>query len=215
MAHHPEYWPAIDAEADGALAPEESSRLQAHLATCADCAGRLELARREVRLLGAALAPPEPPPGFASAVMARVEGRDARTGVALRPALLAGIVGNLVTAAMLLALSVGSGASVPLMLLVAVAGAVVWGGVKGLAFAGVLRFLPGGVVVRGLLFGLGVWALVNGLLAIMGGLGGDAGYSPSFVLLGSLVHHALYGVLLSWLYGRFDRPADRGRMAAE
>ena len=206
---HPEFWELIDAHADGALAPAEAARLREHLDICTDCTARLAGARREAAQLRLAFAAPEPPPGLADAVLARVEGRRRRGG-ALRPALIAGVLGNLVTAAVLLLLSLDAGVSVALMLLVAAVGAVAWGGIKGLAFAGLLRYLPEGTLARGLLFGLGVWALTNALLALAGGFGAQAEYSAPFMLLGSLLHHAAYGLLLSWLYARLTATTRRG-----
>lgn len=224
MESHPEYWVQIDALADGALGGAEREHLEAHLSWCADCSRRLAGARREASLLQAAFAPAEPPPELARAVMARVAREEPRAALAeMRPAPIeraarrparslwravgAGIAGNLLTAGVLLVLSLGAGASLALMLLVASVGAVVSGGLKGLAFGWGLRFLPGGVLGRGLAFGVVVWAITNLLLAFTGGVGPAAGYSPAFVLLGSLAHHAIYGAILSWLYARFSAPS--------
>lgn len=206
---HPELWPDIQTYADGALGPGQAARLESHLHGCPDCTSRLEAARREHLMLRSVLAPSAPPSYLTEQVMARVYG--GRRKPALRLAFAAGVLVNLATAALLFGLSVNAGTSVVLMLLVALVGAVVWGGLKGLLFASILRVLPEGLLTRGLIFGLGVWAATNAMLGLTGGFADDAGFSPAFVLVGSLLHHLLYGVLLSWLYGRLTASMDRAR----
>lgn len=205
---HPERWLEIEAYADGALGPAKARDVEEHLRSCTDCTTRLQGVRRENMLLRTALAPPAPPPGLAEQVMARLEGR---RKPALRPAVIAGVLVNLVTAALLVGLSLNTGASVALMVAVALVAAVLWGGVKGLLFASLLAVLPGGLLGRGLIFGLGIWAGTNALLALSGGFGSEVEFSPSFVLLGSLFHHVLYGVLLSWLYGHLSALKEKAR----
>lgn len=208
---HPEYWPYIDALAEGQLVGPDAERLRAHLAGCDDCSRRLQLAEREVSGFREALSPAEPPPDFVRSVMARVEQRDAKAARSLRYAVAAGVAGNLITAAVLLSISLRTTAPVALVVGVALLGALIWGGLKGLCFGWGMRFLPEGLLSRGLFFGALLWAITNGALAVAGGLGsGD--YSVSFVLLGSLAHHLIYGLLISWLYARFT---VTGRTRAE
>lgn len=208
---HTEYWPLIDARADGQLGPEENARLDAHLQGCANCASRLDLAMREVDSLRSALVAADPPRDLVLQVMAAIERREERRARSIKYAVWAGVLGNLITATALLLLSLGTKTSLIVMLLVAVAGAVVWGSVKGLAFGWGMRYLPGGVLPRGLLFGLATWAVTNLLLGLVGGFGSSMEYALPFVLLGSLLHHLVYGALISWLYDRFTTPS---RLAA-
>ncbi|MDP9353327.1 MAG: zf-HC2 domain-containing protein [Chloroflexota bacterium] len=206
---HPERWPDIETYADGALGPGKSAQLELHLRDCADCTARLDSTRRENNLLRSVLAPSPPPPYLTDQVLARVYGGQSKPR--LRSAFSAGVLVNLATAAMLFGLSVNTGTSVALMLLVALIGAVGWGGLKGLLFGKLLQVLPEGVLARGVIFGLAVWAVTNALLGLTGGFEDDVSFSPTFVLLGSLLHHLLYGILLSWLYARMTSSMDRAR----
>lgn len=62
-----EYWDLISASLDGALTPEEQSRLEAHLAQCPECRELLA----QLEQVGTELGQVEQPgPGFADAVMA-------------------------------------------------------------------------------------------------------------------------------------------------
>lgn len=204
MKTHSEYWAAIDAYADGELPFGAAAELEGHLRTCdADCAQRVDRARREAPRLRTALTAPPPPPALAEAVFAQTTRRRTAARPALLPALMAGIAGNLITASVLVALSIGSGAPVGLMLGVAAVGAVLWGGVKGVAFAACLRYLPGNGIVRGVLFGIVLWAATNLALAAAGGFGTTARLSAEFLLLGSLGRSIVYGLLLGWLYELF------------
>lgn len=205
---HPEFWPLIDAYADGSLPGEEAERLEEHLRSCEDdCPGRLAGARREALALRTAMAPPEPPADLARSVLARVGEREMRTTRVLRPGVYAGIAANLITAALLLLLSIGSSASFPSMVVVALLGALIWGGIKGAAYAALVRRLPLSIPLQGLLFGLGVWAVTNALLVLTGGV--DNGYTTSFVLVGSLIHHLIYGLLISVLFWRLTSARPR------
>jgi len=72
----------LSAHLDGALAPAEAAALEAHLASCGDCAralGELRETVARVRSIEAV----EPPPGFAEGVLARVAPR--RRPLATRP----------------------------------------------------------------------------------------------------------------------------------
>lgn len=205
---HPDLWPLIDAYADGALEGADAERLEEHLRQCEECSLRLAAAQQEVAELRAVLAPADPPADLRPRIMARITDVGRAAARAMRPAIYAGVAANLITATILLLLSLGTRASLPLMLLVALLGALLLGGLKGLAFAVSYRLLPSEVLLRGLLFGLGLWIVSNVLLAAAGGA--DS-LSLSFVLIGSLIHHLLFGVLISLLYDRITSSSGRSR----
>lgn len=209
---HPEWEALLEAQVDGTLSPADEARLEAHLAECPECQSRLEAVQREAAALHLAMAPTNPPVGFADAVMIRIQ-EDRRRPRIWRVAVYAGIAADVLTALVLLILSIGTGASLALMLLLALGLAVVWGGIKGLAFGGSLRYLPAGVLPRGLTFGLAVWIVISCLWIVAGGLGSKGELSPSFVLIGTLVHDLIYGLLISALYAWLSG-TRRGRAAA-
>lgn len=72
----------LSAHLDGALGPAEAAALEAHLASCGDCAQALGELRETVARIRS-LEPVEPPPGFAEEVLARVAPR--RRPLATRP----------------------------------------------------------------------------------------------------------------------------------
>lgn len=203
----------IDAYVDGELDRPERERLEAHLTSCPHCRDELAIVQREMSALRAALAAPEPPPGFTARVLNSAVHPPAAIGVSWPRAVAAGVTGNLVTAALLVLLSLGTRASFVLMVTAAIIGSLLWGSVKGLAFRGLLRFMPPGVVTRGLAFGAGIWLVTNLALLASGGFSSSS-LSPSVVLIGSLVHHLLYGVLLSILYERLPSGMPRLRETA-
>lgn len=199
---HPENAHLLDAYADGALGPDEAKSMREHLAGCNSCSAYLVASGREIDLLRRALQPAAAPQGLRSRILATARAEVMPSRRTLPWAVTAGVLGNLVTGVLLVMLSLGTQAPLALMLGAAIVGALLWGGVKGLAFGGLIRFLPRGVVTRGLVFGAGVWLVTNMLLALAGGFG-SSDYSTSLVLLGSLVHHLIYGLLISFLYHRF------------
>lgn len=206
---HPEYWPLIEAHADGNLQGGEADRLLTHLQECEDCARRLSGARRESSALQRALAAPVPPENMLQNIMAAIEDRGRSTS-RLRYGLLAGVAANVLTAALLLALSLGAGAPFGEMLLLATAGALIWGGIKGLAFVQLLPFLPRTIVYRAAVFGFGSWVITVLLLALSSIAGATSDLSTSFLLAGSLTHSLMYALLLSWMYEWFIRGRPPG-----
>lgn len=72
----------LSAHLDGALDPAEAAALEAHLASCGDCARALGELRETVARIRS-IEPVEPPPGFAEGVLARVAPR--RRPLATRP----------------------------------------------------------------------------------------------------------------------------------
>jgi predicted anti-sigma-YlaC factor YlaD len=197
---HPEYLDMIDAQVEGELSDADRMRLETHAAGCAECAAQWAAARQETALLRAALSSPTAPPDLIRRIMHRVSAQPAPAAHSLRRAMIAGIAGNMLTAALLVMLSLGTQTSFALMLLLALAGAILWGGLKGLAFGSILRLLPENIIVRGLAFGAGVWVITNALLAALGGFTANPDFAPTFIVAGSLIHHLIYGVLTSVLY---------------
>jgi len=200
---HPELWPSIDAYADGELPAEELPRLDRHLQDCEDCRSRLAAARREVALFRAALVAGPAPADLLQAIQARVNAKPVRARDPLLSGILAGMTANVITAALLVALSTGSRTSLVLMSTIALVVALLWGAVKGLAFAAVREWLPGNVLIRGLVFGLGAWAVWNAVLGAVSTANSGMLFSTPVVLTVSLIHYVMYGLLLSWFYDLF------------
>ena len=68
---HPPQW-MLDLFAEGVLAPAEQAEVEQHLGGCPQCAAEVEACRSMIATLGS-LPRFEPDPGFADAVMARVQ----------------------------------------------------------------------------------------------------------------------------------------------
>ncbi len=219
---HPEFWPLIDAEADGNLGAADAERLQAHLSECDDCTQRLAGARREVAAMQQMLTAPIPPESIIDNVMAGI-GQRRRAPAPIRHGLLAGIAANVLTAALLVLLSLGAGVPFGEMILLAAVVALVWGAIKGFTFTQVLRYLPRNIALRAVVFGAGTWVVTVALLGLSSLAGASSELSVPFLIGGSAIHSFMYGFLLSWFCEWFNRgrpptlplrPASRGGLAA-
>jgi len=209
---HPELWPLIDAYADGQLPAEELARLDRHLLDCGDCRTRLTAARREVALFRSALVAGPAPADLLEAIQARINAKPVRARHPLVSGILAGMTANVITAALLVALSAGSRTSVVLMSSVALVVALLWGAIKGVAFAAIREWLPGNVLIRGLVFGLGAWAVWNAVVGAVSTANSGMLFSTPVVLTVSLIHYVMYGLLVSWFYDLFGgRTENSGR----
>lgn len=200
---HPELWPLIDAYADDQLPAEDLPRLDLHLQDCEDCRMRLAGARREVALFRSALVAGPAPADLMEAIQARINAKPGRARHPLVSGILAGMSANVLTAALLVALSAGSRTSVVLMSTIALVVALLWGAIKGLAFAAVREWLPGNVLIRGLVFGLGAWAVWNAVVGAVSTANSGMLFSTPVVLSISLIHYVMYGLLVSWFYDLF------------
>jgi len=207
---HPEHAHDIEAYADGQLDSESALRLQQHLQGCESCARYLRASRRENTAFERAFSPADPPVDLVALVGAQLRDSARRRDASPLHRAALGIAANLVTGFILIALSLGTPASLPLMLVIAAAVAVVWGGIKGLLFARFARMLPGGTIIQGVAFGTGIWIVTTILLALAGGFASGRSFTTSFLLLGSGIHSLVYGLLLSWFYTRFSRGGLRG-----
>jgi len=197
---HPELWPLIDAFADGQLPAEDLPRLDRHLPDCEDCRIRLAGARREVALFRSALVAGPAPADLLQTIQARINSESGRTRHPVASGVLAGMTANVFTAAILVALSAGSGTSLVLMSTVALVVALLWGAVKGLVFAAMREWLPGNVLIRGFVFGLGAWAVWNAIVGAVSTANSGMLFSTPVVLTVSLIHYVIYGLLISWFY---------------
>jgi anti-sigma factor RsiW len=74
----PKFEALLEDHLAGELGGTEAARLSEHLKTCAGCRGALDLAAASTRLLAVAEATPEPGPGFARLVMARIRSEQER-----------------------------------------------------------------------------------------------------------------------------------------
>lgn len=200
---HPELWPLIDAYADGQLPDADLPRLDRHLQDCEDCRIRLAGARREVALFRSALIAGPAPADLLGAIQAQINAKPGRARHPLVSGILAGMTANLITAALLVALSVGSRPSLALMSTIALVVALLWGAIKGLAFAAVREWLPGNVLIRGLVFGLGAWAVWNAVVGAVSTANSGMPFSTPVVLSVSLIHYVMYGLLVGWFYDLF------------
>lgn len=207
---HPENAQDIEAYAEGQLDSEDALRLQRHLEECDSCARYLEASRRENAAFERAFSAADPPMDLVALVGARLRDSERRRDPSPLHRAALGIAANIITGSILIALSLGTRASLPIMLLIAAAVAIVWGGVKGLLFAQFTRMLPGGTIIRGVAFGTGIWIVTTILLALAGGFSSDRSFTTSFLLLGSAVHSVVYGLLLSWFYTRFSQGGRSG-----
>jgi len=200
---HPELWPLIDAYVDDQLPAEDLPRLDRHLQDCEDCQIRLAGARREVALFRSALVAGPAPAALLETIQARINAKPGRARHPLVSGVLAGLSANVITAALLVALSAGSRTSVVLMSTIALVVALLWGAIKGLAFAAIREWLPGNVLLRGLVFGLGAWAVWNAVVGAVSTANSGMLFSTPVVLSVSLIHYVMYGLLVSWFYDLF------------
>ncbi len=206
---HPELWPLIDAYADDQLPAEDLHRLDRHLQDCEDCRIRLTGARREVALFRSALVAGPAPAALLETIQARINAKPGRARHPLVSGVLAGMSANVITAALLVALSAGSRTSVVLMSTIALVVALLWGAIKGLAFAAVREWLPGNLSIRGLVFGLGAWAVWNSVVGAVSTANSGMLFSTPVVLSISLIHYVMYGLLVSWFYDLFGGRTER------
>ncbi len=200
---HPELWPLIDAYVDDQLPAEDLPRLDRHLQDCEDCRIRLAGARREVALFRSVLIAGPAPADLLEAIQARINAKPGRARHPLVSGILSGMSANVITAALLVALSAGSRTSVVLMSTIALVVALLWGAIKGLAFAAVREWLPSNLLIRGLMFGLGAWAVWNAVVGAVSTANSGMLFSTPVVLGASLIHYVMYGLLVSWFYDLF------------
>jgi len=75
MNGHPQFAEDFDLYALGVMESEEKQALEAHLRSCPECAGKLELARVRIALLGLAAPEAQAPPEARGRLLARAIGR--------------------------------------------------------------------------------------------------------------------------------------------
>jgi len=140
------------------------------------------------------------PADLLQTIQARINSESGRTRHPVASGVLAGMTANVITAAILVALSADSGTSLVLMSTVALVVALLWGAVKGLVFAAMREWLPGNVLIRGFVFGLGAWAVWNAIVGAVSTANSGMLFSTPVVLTVSLIHYVIYGLLISWFY---------------
>ena len=74
----PEFEAHLEDHLTGELGGPDAAKLSAHLKTCAGCQAALDLAAASTRLLAVAEPTPDPGPGFARLVMARIRAEQER-----------------------------------------------------------------------------------------------------------------------------------------